>query len=487
MTLLFNLGMSLLILLAALLIGGVRYFNKTYGAKAEQVFYTAVLPLEGTGGDTVIRAIKGLMPAFTCALLLVIAVSFLSPFCPQSVRLLLLAAVLLAIAGGIRYADKSLNASEFFRLRRQCTNIYEREYVRPDADRIVPKEGQRPKNLIYIYLEGMESTFAGTTQGGKQKINHIPHMTDLAEHKLHFSDTDKLGGAHNTAGTGWTMGAIFAMSSGVPFAFPIGSYLRNLDKRYAKGLVTLGDILHRKGYRQEFMCGSDAAFGARKAFFEQHGDYEIFDLNTARERGYIPKDYYQWWGFEDRHLYRMAKEELTRLAAGEKPFNFTMLTVDTHFVSGYKCPLCRDDFPTDAENIVACADRQLAEFLDWLSAQPFAEDTAVVITGDHPRMDTYMVKGLSYYERPIYNCFLQAAKEPAAGKDGRNGAKNRVFTPMDMLPTVLSAMGFEIPGNRLGLGTDLFCGKKTLAERMGFEKLNEELSKQSAWYAETFS
>ena len=51
MTLLFNLGMSLLILLAALLIGGVRYFNKTYGAKAEQVFYTAVLPLEGTGGD----------------------------------------------------------------------------------------------------------------------------------------------------------------------------------------------------------------------------------------------------------------------------------------------------------------------------------------------------------------------------------------------------------------------------------------------------
>ena len=441
MTLLFNLGMSLLILLAALLIGGVRYFNKTYGAKAEQVFYTAVLPLEGTGGDTVIRAIKGLMPAFTCALLLVIAVSFLSPFCPQSVRFLLLAAVLLAIAGGIRYADKSLNASEFFRLRRQCTNIYEREYVRPDADRIVPKEGQRPKNLI----------------------------------------------AHNTAGTGWTMGAIFAMSSGVPFAFPIGSYLRNLDKRYAKGLVTLGDILHRKGYRQEFMCGSDAAFGARRAFFEQHGDYEIFDLNTARERGYIPKDYYQWWGFEDRHLYRMAKEELTRLAAGEKPFNFTMLTVDTHFVSGYKCPLCRDDFPTDAENIVACADRQLAEFLDWLSAQPFAEDTAVVITGDHPRMDTYMVKGLSYYERPIYNCFLQAAKEPAAGKDGRNGAKNRVFTPMDMLPTVLSAMGFEIPGNRLGLGTDLFCGKKTLAERMGFEKLNEELSKQSAWYAETFS
>ncbi len=486
MILFYKLGMGLLILLAALLIGGVRYFNRTYGAKAEQVFYTAVLPLEGTGGDTVIRAVRGLFPALLAAFLSDAALFFMAPSFSGKTRGFLFAAVLLLIAGGILYADRSLRASEFFSLRRKKTDIYEKEYRDPGQIDIAPAKGTKPRNLIMIYMEGMESDFASAAQGGRQSVNHIPNMTRLSAENIHFSDTEKLGGAHNTAGTGWTMGAIFAMNSGVPFAFPLGPYLRHLDENYAGGVVTLGDILREKGYRQEFMCGSDAAFGARKAFFEQHGGYEIFDLYTARERGDIPKDYYEWWGFEDRHLYRLAKREILRLAAGDAPFQFAMLTVDTHFVSGYRCPLCRHEFDTDAENIVACADRQLAEFLDWCAQQPSLRDTAVVVTGDHPRMDTYMVEGLSYYDRPIYNCFLNPAVTPAAA-DGRPGNVNRIFTPMDMLPTVLAAIGFEIPGNRLGLGTNLFSGEKTLAERMGFDKLNEELSKQSAWYTEHFS
>ena len=486
MKLLWDIGMGLLILTACLLYGGVRYFNRTYGAKAEQVFYTAVLPLEGTGGDTVIRAVRGLLPALLAAFILDIAVFGLSAQLSAGGRVLLLFGVLLAIAGGIIYADRSLDATAFLRLRRQKTEIYEKEYVKPDPKEIVPADS-RPRNVIYIYMEGMESTFASEAQGGKQSVNHIPQLTELAHTHVHFSDTERLGGAHNTAGTGWTMGAVYAMSSGVPFAFPMGPYLRQLDRRYAGGLITLGDILHEKGYRQEFMCGSDAAFGARKAFFEQHGAYEIFDLNTARERGYIPKDYYAWWGFEDRHLYRMAKEEILRLAAGDAPFNFTMLTVDTHFVSGYRCPLCRDEFDTDAENIVACADRQLADFVAWCREQPFFENTAIVITGDHPRMDTYMVEGLSYYDRPIYTCFVNAAAKPEPLENGRPGTEKRIFTPMDMLPSVLAAMGYRIPGERLGLGTNLFSGKPTLAERMGFEKLNRELGKQSPWYSEHFS
>ena len=60
MTLLFNLGMSLLILLAALLIGGVRYFNKTYGAKAEQAalvgdqIFTDVLGANCAGATSIL-------------------------------------------------------------------------------------------------------------------------------------------------------------------------------------------------------------------------------------------------------------------------------------------------------------------------------------------------------------------------------------------------------------------------------------------------
>ena len=34
--------------------------------------------------------------------------------------------------------------------------------------------------------------------------------------------------------------------------------------------------------------------------------------------------------------------------------------------------------------------------------------------------------------------------------------KNRQFTHMDMYPTTLAAMGFNIEGNKLALGTNLF-------------------------------
>ena len=57
-----------------------------------------------------------------------------------------------------------------------------------------------------------------------------------------------------------------------------------------------------------------------------------------------------------------------------------------------------------------------------------------------------------------------------------------MFTTLDMFPTTLSAMGVKFDGERLGLGTDLFSGRETLAEQLGLDELNEELSKHSNYY-----
>ena len=43
-------------------------------------------------------------------------------------------------------------------------------------------------------------------------------------------------------------------------------------------------------------------------------------------------------------------------------------------------------------------------------------------------------------------------------------------------------MGVKFDGERLGLGTDLFSGRETLAEQLGLDELNEELSKHSNYY-----
>lgn len=47
-----------------------------------------------------------------------------------------------------------------------------------------------------------------------------------------------------------------------------------------------------------------------------------------------------------------------------------------------------------------------------------------------------------------------------------------------------SAMGVKIQGDRLGLGVDLFSGKKTVAEEIGLDRLDGELRKQSRYFRE---
>ena len=109
-------------------------------------------------------------------------------------------------------------------------------------------------------------------------------------------------------------------------------------------ITGLGDILQNEGYRQVLMIGSDATFGGRKAYFNTHGNFEIFDYTTAKDKSLIPDDYYVFWGFEDARLFTFAKDELKTLAAGEEPFNLTLLTVDTHFEDGYVCQHCKKAF-----------------------------------------------------------------------------------------------------------------------------------------------
>ena len=155
------------------------------------------------------------------------------------------------------------------------------------------------------------------------------------------------------------------------------------------GATVLGDMLAAQGYKQVVMFGSEGEFAGRKQYFEGHGNYEVKDLLYAQQNGLIPPDYRVWWGYEDHKLYDFARQEVTNLANSGQPFNFTMLTVDTHFEDGYICDLCQDDHPGNQyANVMSCASRQVVDFVNWLKAQPFYENTTIVIVGDHLTMDS---------------------------------------------------------------------------------------------------
>ena len=169
----------------------------------------------------------------------------------------------------------------------------------------------------------------------------------------------------------------------------------------------------------------------------------------------------------------MTKEKLLEAAQSDEPFNLTMLTVDTHFPDGYRCRLCREEHETDYKDALSCSSRQIGAFVKWIQQQDFYENTTVILCGDHLTMAAEIGKDApAGYNRTVYNCILNPAAEPEQS-DGR------VFTTMDMFPTTLAALGVQIEGDRLGLGTNLFSGRLTLAEEIGYDALEENVSLHS--------
>ena len=250
---------------------------------------------------------------------------------------------------------------------------------------------------------------------------------------------------------------------------------------FVPGVTNLTSILKDAGYHTSLMVGSDASFGGRKTYYETHGCDEIYDIVTAWKDGIVPSGYFVWWGMEDLYLFEYAKQELTEIAAQDQPFAFTMLTVDTHHIGGYQCEYCTDEYEETYEQSISCSSRQVLDFLQWLQEQPFYENTTVVITGDHCSMDKgYFDRNVDEdYQRMVYNVIINA---PVSSSN----TKNRQYCAMDLFPTTLAALGCQIQGNRLGLGTNLYSNVPTLAEKYGIERFNELLGRSSDYYAANF-
>ena len=347
-------------------------------------------------------------------------------------------------------------------------------YVSPEKVKLNFPDKKR--NLIFIYLESFEMTFADKENGGAFEENVIPELTALAKEGEDFSGGDTLEGGVSLYGSDWTMGAMFAQTSGLPLQVSIGGNRMAEETEFFPDLVSLGDILEDEGYNQVLLLGSKASFGGRDKYFGDHGKYQQHDYDWAIENKLIPSDYHVWWGYEDEKLFDIAKDDITALASEGKPFNYSMLTVDTHFENGYVCRLCDEKFGDNQyANVFACSSRQVSEFVEWIKKQPFYENTTVIISGDHPTMDKNFCDDVdpSYQRRTLFS-ILNAPKNPQNTTD-------RKYTTMDIFPTTLSAMGVDIEGGRLGLGTDLFSGEETLLEKYGIDQLGEEMGKPSAF------
>ena len=389
--------------------------------------------------------------------------------------LLISIAALVSVVQLIR-ADKRYGIIRYIRSQNTTSDFVDNYYIAPSKDNV--RFPGKKRNLIFIYLESMETTYTDKAHGGDFDKDVIPELRELALKggECFEGNNERLNGGHVITGATYTMSGIVAQTAGIPIAGGKTNAATAHADTFYPGIRTLGDILKDEGYNQAFMCGSPVSFGSREVYLKSHGCDDFFDYDYAAANNYIPKGYKVWWGFEDSRLFEFAKIKAADMASSNKPFALTILTADTHFEDGYVCSQCGSEYDTQYSNVIRCSSKQVTEFVNWLKEQDFYEDTTIILSGDHITMDADYCNGVDpQYERRTYTNIINPAVKPVS-------ARHREYTTFDIFPTTLAAIGAEITGNRLGLGTDLFSDSPTLYERFGRATLEEELTRDSKFF-----
>lgn len=487
----------LFVILAFIITFSINWFKVTFSdVSLEQLLFHLKVPLEGSNMDFIFDYFNWMKDYIIYLIFFIVCImicqsryfnhSFLLEFHfrvkskkyvvswkVQDLNYILYHFSLFIFLCSIVYLIIQLDIISFVKNSINTSNIYEEYYVNPKETKLTFPENKQ--NLVYIFSESMESSFASLDKNISSQQNLIPNLEKIALDNTHFSNSTDLGGAYTLSGTTWTVAGMVAQTSGVPVNVPISSNSFNQYSSFLPGVYSLGDILEKEGYHQYLMLGSDKSFGGRANYFKSHGNYDIFDYNTAKKEKKIADDYYVWWGYEDQKLFEYAKEKLNKLAKEDEPFNLTILTADTHFPDGYLDNTCENISDNQYANVVYCSDQKIAEFIAWIQEQDFYDNTTIIISGDHLLMGNYFFSNNYSKVRTVYNAIINP-------RVSTENTKNRIFTTLDMFPTTLAALGVDIEENRLGLGTNLFSDKKTLSEQLGLDYFNNELKKKSTFY-----
>ena len=467
-----NVSWYILLYIASLVIAGITYVKRYFPlVNFEQILYG----LTNMKGSSASGIVDGTIFTFSVGTLIFLILLVIYILLHNSKKVILIRIKYysgLILLGSLIFTLYAIGVFEYEINLFKQTKIYDKYYV--DGNGVDITFPDKKQNLIFIYMESMETTNASINNGGAQKVSYIPNLENYALKYDNFSSGEKLGGFVPVSGTTYTLAGMISQNSGVNFKLPINIMDKNMVKM--NGVYALGDVLVDNGYKNYLMMGSQAIFASRDKYFKNHGNYEIFDYTYAINNELIPKDYLVWWGYEDNKLFEFAKNKLKDISKEKQPFNLTLLTADTHFTDGYLDSECDTPFDKKYANVMHCSDKMINNFITWVMEQDFYKNTTIVLVGDHLTMQSSFYDNIDKnYTRSVYNVFINSRVKS-------DTTKNRMFSSMDIYPTTLASLGVKIDGDRLGLGTNMYSNKKTLMEELGYKYVSNELKKRSSFY-----
>ena len=288
---------------------------------------------------------------------------------------------------------------------------------------------QRPMNVLMIV---MESVGAPRLQLYGASYNDTPEMVRLARHGLVFD--------HIYAAQSYTSAAMAGLFCSL---YPEHGWLNILSQSPDIAVPGLANVLADHGYRTAFMHEGQLEFNNQSAFIESHGFQQVF----LRDHDPLVAT--------DSALFPIVETWIK--AGGEKPFFLVIWTQDTHhpYLS-----TSDDDYHTGDRklnrylNAVRSTDAFIAQLERGLNEMNVADDTIVVITGDHGEAfgeHGQLAHGFTAYDEELHI--------PLVVVDPRNPHESRIESigrQIDVAPTLLGLLGYDEPES--WQGTNLLGG-----------------------------
>ena len=200
-------------LIAPLLFFSVQWMFRTWNhLSMDELVFHLQSSLEGTNTEMVQEYLSECLAPALMVFLAVVIVAVVSSKKKWRYRYfsngVILTALLLVAGGSIYTTVQKLDVDGYMESKGSYSEFIDTYYVDPADVTITFPEQKR--NLIYIFLESMETTYADTANGGAFRENVIPELTEIAQENEDFSgESEELNGAYMTTGTSWTMGAMY--------------------------------------------------------------------------------------------------------------------------------------------------------------------------------------------------------------------------------------------------------------------------------------
>lgn len=352
----------------------------------------------------------------------------------------------------------------------QNSNFYAENFK--DISRLDLKNDTK-RNIILIFVESFNEDFKSITEN---------------ESQIRVADADAVKFSDFIEGyvQRWTQAAIFSAFTGTHIHYisdywhfkqkkrvkmslggfnPLSMFVNELSETFdfdTPKIYSLGKAAQKNGYQNLFIKGADVTFSGTKNFLLNNGflPENIYgEQELEKVLNFPPDDHNCIHGYSDKDVYETFKNKISSFNP-DKPFFAAMLTLELHVGSRNYAQILKN-------NIL-----NLNDFIVWFKEQSFYQNTTLIVVGDHNKMGNGIKPGAK-----IYNAFFNL---PPELKNNLN--LNRTFNQIDMFPTILEIMGFNLPERKAGLGTSLFSHEKTLAEKYSYEKQKEILSKKDSFY-----